>query len=274
MDSVKNRDRLRNVDTLRKGDEAPSLSGLTDGMVSKPHKPKAIVVKQSGVFAYGKTGLVLSDKGADFSSAELSPRDFEDLGAILIGMNERVQLWIGDYLNALEHTYGATYKEFATQYDLSKGTLYNYAYVARSIDFSLRSENLGYSHYQAIAPLEKKTHSYWIELAARGKGELMRGVNGEVVYESDGKTPKRIPLSVAELKRRIADKIDEGTETKPHWHLTNKEARSTVDAALEPLNDSSVMVKPETIRAFRQWARDVEEALRKLRTRQRNKLSG
>ena len=186
-------------------------------------KPKTLIPQGNGHFVFGDTGIVLSDLGADFSSVEtVNQDDIETLAGILLAMNERIQLWIGDVLNIFKQKFEVTYDEFALQYDLQKGTLYNYAYVADKIPISLRSEVLSYSHYQIIAAQDEDRREYWIDVAEFGDPVCDR--NGAQEYESDGITPKRKPLSVAKLRQKILEEDNKPDDGKDKYkYLTTEE---------------------------------------------------
>ena len=64
---------------------------------------------------------------------------------------EGVQWWIGDWLNYGERCYGEKYREGVELFQLAKGTLKNYAYVAGNIQSSGRHNDLSFSVHSEVA---------------------------------------------------------------------------------------------------------------------------
>lgn len=107
---------------------------------------------------------------------------------------EAIQWCIGDWLNYGERAYGDMYTQALEATDYEYGTLANFAWTAKHIEFSLRSENLTFSHHKEVAPLMPDEQEYWLKLAEKGDGE------------------KR--WSVATLRAAIRDSI---TKEHPSW---------------------------------------------------------
>jgi len=74
--------------------------------------------------------------------------------------------WIrGDWLNYGECAYGEKYAQ-ALDPDLEYQTKANEKWVAGSIQFSLRKDNLSFSHHMQVAALEPDQQREWLERAA------------------------------------------------------------------------------------------------------------
>lgn len=108
------------------------------------------------IFSPGETGAVviggyqLTPLGL-VADAVVTKTDWEQVGSVLFDLEGKIQLLIGDWLVEAERKFGETYRRIADETGKSVRTLYTYKWVAENIDFSLRRENLGYSHYQLVA---------------------------------------------------------------------------------------------------------------------------
>jgi hypothetical protein len=113
--------------------------------------------KISNGVQFNKNGLTIKK--------DLSVEDWLSLGNTLETMQGAIQWWIGDWLNYGEQRYGETYTQALDASKYSYETLANIKWVAKSIESSLRSESLSWSHHKEIAPLPKRKQSYFISLA-------------------------------------------------------------------------------------------------------------
>ena len=104
----------------------------------------------------------------------LTPEEWQELAAGIGGMATSIAFIVGDWLvygQTLFGTDGFPDKKVdhpsyqlaikATGLDLS--TLQNYAYVSRSIPYSLRSEGLSWEHHRLLAKLPDGEIQSWIE---------------------------------------------------------------------------------------------------------------
>ena len=104
----------------------------------------------------------------------LTPEEWQELAAGIGGMATSIAFIVGDWLvygQSLFGTDGFPDKKVdhpsyqlaikATGLDLS--TLQNYAYVSRSIPYSLRSEGLSWEHHRLLAKLPDGEIQSWIE---------------------------------------------------------------------------------------------------------------
>lgn len=56
-----------------------------------------------------------------------------------------------------------TYEQALASTGLDRSTLQNYAYVSRSVPYSLRSERLSWEHHRLLAKLPGDSQAHWIE---------------------------------------------------------------------------------------------------------------
>jgi N6-adenosine-specific RNA methylase IME4 len=86
-------------------------------------------------------------------------------GALLQRIEGAIQWWIGDWLNYGEQQWRDRYGAAADATKIDPGTLRNYAYVAKHVSPSLRSDKVAYSIHKEIAPLAPETQSAILERA-------------------------------------------------------------------------------------------------------------
>jgi N6-adenosine-specific RNA methylase IME4 len=84
---------------------------------------------------------------------DLSYERWVSIGDTLKRMEKSVQWWIGDWLRFGERKYGQMYTQALEATNLEYQTLANAKWVADKVEFSLRRENVPFSHYKEIAAL-------------------------------------------------------------------------------------------------------------------------
>lgn len=188
---------------------------------------------QAENFTLTKTGLIIT--------GTMTKEEWGELGKVLKGLNQSMQWIIGDWVNYGDSKWGETYDQIANQMGLKKSTIYDYAYVAGSVHFSVRTENLSFAHHKQVAALEgKKLQRQWLEYAVENKlsvaalkreieqQRLLANPSPAVVSEptfmenftqqyvdfakQQMKSAKRVGrperLQMAEMLRRLADQIE------------------------------------------------------------------
>lgn len=155
-----------------------------NGIVSIPQN--AIVATEDGALEY--RSFRLTRIGLQTSNG--SYEDWMQLGVFLHQMQGSLQWLIGDWINQGETVYGQTYEQIASMMGFEKTTLYDYAYVARRIDFSIRIENLSFGHHQIVVALEPDQQRYWLEQAAVGEWSIAK-LRQAIKDQMGGETPKR-----------------------------------------------------------------------------------
>lgn len=116
---------------------------------------------QAGHFTLTKTGLIIGD--------EVTKEEWGELGQVLKGLNQSLQWIIGDWVNYGEKQWRETYDQIAEQTGLDKTTIYDFAYVARSVHFSVRTETLSFGHHKLVAKFDRKIQRQWLDYAAEKK---------------------------------------------------------------------------------------------------------
>jgi len=81
---------------------------------------------------------------------------------------EGAVMWaIGDWLNYGEKRYGETYAQAMNESGYEYGTCANAKYVSSRFEFSLRNENLSWTHHYSVASEEPEVAAKWLELAEK-----------------------------------------------------------------------------------------------------------
>ena len=84
-----------------------------------------------------------------------------DCGEFIRKSNGAVHFWIGDWLNYGESHYGETYTQAIDETKFDYQTLANDKWISKSLEFSLRGENLEISHAKIIASLPQVEKEFW-----------------------------------------------------------------------------------------------------------------
>lgn len=138
----------------------PALSELTADLLEKPPGNGAIQAGDAlkvGEFELRPTGLLVPDA--------VQREDWEALGLVLFRLERGVQWLIGDWLvYGVRRDWGQT-EDIAQALGYSVQTLYNYAYCAGNVDFSLRRENLTFTHHMLVAAMEPEQQERWLAAA-------------------------------------------------------------------------------------------------------------
>lgn len=114
-----------------------------------------MAIIQSGDREFTFRNFTLTRRGIDIPD-DFSRGDWEALGEALGASGDAWQFWVGDYANMNKDDWGRSYNETATLFGLEVETITDFAYVCRQIKFSLRNENLRFSHHKLAAGLVKR----------------------------------------------------------------------------------------------------------------------
>lgn len=108
----------------------------------------AIVPAEDGTFIYKRiqlksTGIIVPD--------DLEREEWSDIFQVLRKLDEAIQWAVGDLVKHAESQWGETYTAMAEATGYSEKSLREYAYIARSVDLSIRMDNLSFGHHQLVA---------------------------------------------------------------------------------------------------------------------------
>ena len=133
-------------------------------------------------FTMTRTGIEFTD--------EMTFDEWNDLGKKITPIGKSIGFIIGDWINDGEGRYGEKYDEAIASTGLAVQTLRNYAWVARRVEMSVRTDNLDFTHHQVVAKLksnEEKDH--WLKMAVKhnlGKRRLQKSINfGRLATEKE-----------------------------------------------------------------------------------------
>ena len=89
---------------------------------------------------------------------------------------------------------------------LDRGTLRNYASVARKVEASRRRDDLGWSLHQAVTRFGADDQNSWLRKAAEGKWGL-RKLRAKIAESRDSsdRTPSTVTFDVAEVEMTVSD---------------------------------------------------------------------
>lgn len=127
---------------------------------------------------------------------DLSFDAWEHAGAVLKRMERAIRFWLGDWLNYGERQYGETYSQAIEVTGATYQALANCAYVARSVEFSRRRENLSFGHHAEVAALPAPEQDLVLERAdsegwsTRRLREFVRSGNWQADQPAEPPLPK------------------------------------------------------------------------------------
>lgn len=100
------------------------------------------------------TGLVVAGEVAD--------EDWVDLGKILSALQGRLQWLIGDWAATIEQQWGRKYKDIAEYLGYEEKTIRDWVYVCRSVELSMRIDNVSFAHHQLVASMAPDDQLMWL----------------------------------------------------------------------------------------------------------------
>jgi hypothetical protein len=151
-----------------------------------------------GAFVWTTVGLRVD--------GEINRADWEETGKLLRRLDISLQWLIGDLIVAGEELKYGDLVAIATMFDFEPGTIYNYAYVARKVEISLRSEVLSFGHHQVVAPLSPEEQRKWLKRAAEGDGNKPWPI-AKLQYEinKENKLPAPKVTKIEKFWRQVDD---------------------------------------------------------------------
>jgi N6-adenosine-specific RNA methylase IME4 len=100
---------------------------------------------------------------------DLTFRDWQNIGEQLERVEGAVLWWWGDWLRYDDGSYGTMYEEAMDKTGAKYQRLANAKWVAESIEFSTRVENVSWSHHRLVAALDKEEQARWLARAEKNK---------------------------------------------------------------------------------------------------------
>lgn len=168
--------------------------------INRNYEGRATTAEQVDAALYGQLARVDADRRNatrnQFGAFRLTgcgleigsdPResDWRELGEFIFSLEGAIQWIIGDWLACGEnHKWGDT-AAIAASLGRETKTLYEYTYVARSVRFSIRMENLKFGHHQLVAAMNEDdqraalTHASEHKLSIADFRKWLRGIAGD-----------------------------------------------------------------------------------------------
>lgn len=100
---------------------------------------------------------------------EIEYEEWERLGGLLTAMEQGIQWYRGDWLNYGEHKYGEKYSQALDAGMGDYQTLANYAWVAKAVPLSVRTEKLSWNHHLVVASLPSEQQKPMLDYAIENK---------------------------------------------------------------------------------------------------------
>lgn|GEM_PF-2057709 len=163
---------------------------------------RAIERRQYGTIECTDIGLVIGEG--------VTRQDWDELGVDMFAEIESVNWRLGDWLAFGEDVGWGDIPKIAAERGRNKDTLANYASVSRLVQFSLRHENLSYSHHVVVAraDLTDEQKHYWLDQAEMN-GWKVRQLRAEIeTWENaDEDNPPALPGATTVISDGEAQKI-------------------------------------------------------------------
>lgn len=99
------------------------------------------------------------------ASGEPTFEEWLACGEFIKHADKSVHFWIGDWLNYGETKWGEMYEEAIKQTGFDYQTLMDDKYIASRVKFSLRNENLSFTHHRVVAPYNPDEQAILLERA-------------------------------------------------------------------------------------------------------------
>ena len=153
-----------------------------------------------------KTGLTIDENA--------SKEDFENIASRLIFASDSVLFWLGDLLNIAEQRYGECFAKMIALTGYAYQTLADAKWVCSKLEFSLRIENLSYTHHKtALSECDgvAKEASEWLKEAEENKWSIsqmrvhIRKSKGEYQESDEQKSNSTVAATrgLYEIKRAL-----------------------------------------------------------------------
>lgn len=153
-------------------DNARPYSGLPSDLLQELQSQSVAISLSSkdiriGAFVWKPTGIILD--------GEANYDDWQETGRVLRKLDESIQWLLGDWIVMGEaYEYGERVA-FAESIGFNVKTLDDYAYVARHVNFSVRTEKLSFGHHKLVASLATiDDQERWLNAAVENHWSISR----------------------------------------------------------------------------------------------------
>jgi len=207
-----------------------------------------------------QNAIVLREKGLMYRGWQMTPTalippddvtedEMYHFGSILIGMQDAVQWWLGDWANLYRDAWGHMYDKLAEAMGTEQRTLENYAWVARKVPQAMRRESLGFTHHRLVAGLHPS----------------MQGMESELLAfaEKHQLSSRQFEQHIAQIKREMKAQFSPRGENLFSPSLRPK-ISNTLKRAWERAQKGDDQARAELLTgldAIQQWLDDVRRTL-------------
>lgn len=133
--------------------------------VKKGHIPtNSIVPRDSGVMEIA--GWKITPVGL-IPPSDVNEAEYQNVGRALLRLDTSMQWLIGDWVVLGDNfKWGETYQMLADELGYEVATLKDYAYVARNVSSSVRTDGLSFGHHKIVTAMDEQEQRHWLEKAA------------------------------------------------------------------------------------------------------------
>lgn len=181
---------------------------------------------RTGAFIWTPVGLQ--------PDGELSRADWEETGRILQRIDASIQWLIGDWVIAAENLQYGDCEQFAEELGFNVNTIYQFAWVARKVEISLRRENLSFGHHKVVAKFDPKEQRSWLNQADEKSwsiAQLREAIKSATLLDSSTQSEFDIPAKIEQRYQKATDELRSAIErgnylaarTEAGYRLTNAE---------------------------------------------------
>lgn len=146
---------------LSEADKA--LYGALEGLPSLTPE-QAIVAKQNGVVEIGPFRMTSTGLEID---GEITDDQWKTFFTAVQRIVSSMQWIIGDWMVYGELRLNKTYDQVAEVTGMAAATLKDYAYVARNVPMSVRTDALSFGHHKLLASLPEPQQAAWLDHAQK-----------------------------------------------------------------------------------------------------------
>ena len=149
---------------------------------------KEIIEFEKPTLMLPKCRLSENKMGLEFDD-HITHGELISIGKMLKTFEGAVQFWIGDWINANWGKYEHGKYEEAEKLGYEKKTLENYASTSRSIECSLRREDLTHSHHELVTKFTPEQQKGWLQKTVENEWSY-RELSSAIREESKSETPE------------------------------------------------------------------------------------
>lgn len=192
---------------------------------------------RSGAFLWTPVGLQ--------AEGDISRDDWELTGQLLQRVDASIQWLIGDWINAADAINYGEAENFASELGFNVKTIYEYAYVSRKVEISIRMENLSFSHHQLVAAMEPEEQEKWLKRAAEegiSVAKLRAAIKENDNQTSETLTPvQAMSTRISQQRETILKRAKNPKQRQDYLRLAQDEAKRWAELArhIENMNEDN-----------------------------------